>query len=143
MNENTVLLVDDEADFVAVLAERLSARGLEVDTATSGAAALEKTGEHVYDAVVLDLAMPGLDGLETLERMKATNPDQQVIVLTGRATVAQAVEVMKAGALDLVEKPAEMDELVGLIDDAARRRATLDDERIQRRIEEITRKRGW
>lgn len=143
MNETTVLLVDDEPDFVAVLAERLSARDLEVDTATSGATALEKTEEHVYDAVVLDLAMPGLDGLETLRRMKARNPDQQVIVLTGRATVAHAVEVMKAGALDLVEKPAEMDELVTLIDDAARRRATLDDARIQRRIEEITRKRGW
>ena len=143
MSETKVLLVDDEEDFVAVLAERLSARGLDVDTATSGAAALEKTDEHVYDAVLLDLAMPGLNGVETLERMKALNPDQQVIVLTGRATVSKAVEVMKAGALDLLEKPAEMDELATLIDDAARRRASLDDERIQRRIEEITRKRGW
>ncbi|MFO7895118.1 MAG: response regulator [Longimicrobiales bacterium] len=143
MSETRVLLVDDEEDFVAVLAERLSARGLEVDIATSGEAALEKAAEHVYDAVVLDMAMPGLDGIQTLKGLKQITPEQQVIMLTGRATVSQAVEAMKAGALDLVEKPAEMDELVSLIDDAARRRASLDDQRMQRRIDEITRKRGW
>jgi len=143
VSEIRVLLVDDEEDFVAVLAERLSARGLAVDTAISGAAGLEQAGAHSYDAIVLDLAMPGLDGLQTLDRLKAANPNQQVIVLTGRATVARAVEVMKAGALDLVEKPADVEELVTLIDDAARRRAKLDDQRIKRRIEEITRKRGW
>ena len=148
MSETTVLLVDDEPDFVTVLAERLTARGLEVDTATSGAEALDRAADRKeagqsYDAVLLDMAMPGLDGIETLKGLRKINPDQQVIVLTGRATVAQAVEAMKAGALDLVEKPAEMDELVTLIEDAAARRATLDDQRIQRRIDEITKKRGW
>lgn len=143
MSETRVLLVDDEEDFVAVLAERLSGRGLEVDTATNGEAALEKAAGHAYDAVVLDMAMPGLDGIETLKGLKRLTPDQQVIMLTGRATVSQAVEAMKAGALDLVEKPAEMDELVSLIDDAARRHASLDNQRMQRRIDEITRKRGW
>lgn len=148
MSDTTVLLVDDEPDFVTVLAERLMARGLEVDTATSGTQGLERAAERKeagqsYDAVLLDMAMPGLDGIETLKGLREINPDQQVIVLTGRATVAQAVEAMKAGALDLVEKPADMEELVTLIDDAAARRATLDDRRIQRRIDEITRKRGW
>jgi DNA-binding NtrC family response regulator len=143
MSETRVLLVDDEEDFVLVLSERLAQRELDVDTALMGEIALEKARERSYDAVVLDMAMPGLDGIETLKRLKEITPDIQVIVLTGRATLAQAVEAMKAGALDLVEKPADLDELVSLIDDAARRRATLDDQRVQRRIDEITRKRGW
>lgn len=143
MSDTTVLLVDDEEDFVAVLCARLERRGLEVDMATSGERALEKARAHSYDAILLDMAMPGLDGVQTLKGLREINPDLQVIVLTGQATLAQAVEAMKAGALDLVEKPAEMDELVGLIDDAARNRASLDDERVQRRIGEITRKRGW
>jgi DNA-binding NtrC family response regulator len=143
MSETRVLLVDDEKDFLMVLSERLARRDLDVDTALDGATAVEKARDRTYDAVLLDMAMPGLDGVETLKRLKDTTPDIQVIVLTGRATMAQAVEAMKAGALDLIEKPADLDELVTLIDDAARRRATLDDERVQRRIDEITRKRGW
>ncbi len=143
MSDTSVLLVDDEPDFVQVLSHRLEGRDLSVETATSGEQALEKAREHVFDAIVLDMAMPGLSGVETLTALKEINPDLQVIVLTGRATLAQAVEAMKAGALDLMEKPAEMDELVTLIDEAAHRRASLDDERIRRRIDEITRKRGW
>lgn len=143
MSETTVLLVDDEEDFVAVLSERLAHRGLAVDAATSGEEALERARAKGYDAVLLDMAMPGLDGVETLKRLRSINADLQVVILTGQATLAQGVEAMKAGALDLVEKPADLDELVGLIDDAARRRTTLDDERVKRRIEEITRKRGW
>ncbi len=143
MSETRVLLVDDEEDFVMVLSERLAQRDLDVDTAFRGEVAVEKARERAYDAVLLDMAMPGLDGIETLKRLREITPDIQVIVLTGRATLAQAVEAMKAGALDLVEKPADLDELVTLIDDAARRRATLDDQRIQSRIDDITRKRGW
>lgn len=143
MSETKVLLVDDEEDFVAVLVERLAARGLEVDSATGGKVALEKARDQSYDAVLLDMAMPGLDGLQTLRGLREISPDLQVIMLTGRATIAQAVEAMKAGALDLVEKPADLAELVDLIDDAARRRATLADQRIQRRINDIVRKKGW
>ncbi len=145
MSDIRVLLIDDEEDFVAVLGARLAARGLEVDVATSGADALASARgrDRGYDAVLLDMAMPGLDGLQTMRGLRALYPDLQVIILTGRATVAQAVEAMKAGALDLVEKPAELAELVDLIEDAAHRRATLDDQRIQRRINDITRKRGW
>lgn len=143
MSDTRVLLVDDEEDFVLVLSERLSQRGLDVDTALRGEEAVELARKRAYDAVLLDMAMPGLNGVETLIRLREITPDIQVIVLTGRATLAQAVEAMKAGALDLVEKPADLGELVSLIDDAARRRASLDDQRVQRRIDEITRKRGW
>ena len=143
MSDTTVLLVDDEVDFVTVLADRLTMRGLSVETANSGEKALEKARERTYDAILLDMAMPGLNGLETLRGLMEINPDLQVIVLTGQATLTQGVEAMKLGAIDLVEKPADLPELVSLIEEAARRRTALDDQRVRRRIEEITRKKGW
>jgi DNA-binding NtrC family response regulator len=143
MNETTVLLVDDEEEFVAVLAERLQARGLVVDTAANGQIALDRAAERAYDAILLDMAMPGLDGVETLKRLLAINPDLQVILLTGQATLAQAVEAMKIGALDLLEKPADILAVVDRIDEAARRKTKLDDQRVQKRIRDITRSKGW
>jgi len=143
MNETTVLLVDDEEEFVAVLAERLQARGLVVDTAANGQIALDKATLRAYDAILLDMAMPGLDGVETLKGLLSINPDLQVILLTGQATLAQAVEAMKIGALDLLEKPADILAVVDRIDEAARRNTKLDDQRVQKRIRDITRKKGW
>jgi DNA-binding NtrC family response regulator len=139
----TVLLVDDEEEFVAALAERLEARGLRVETAASGKAALEHAQGKTFDAVLLDMAMPGLDGIETLKGLLTLNPDQQVILLTGRATLQQAVEAMKLGALDLLEKPAEITVLVARIESAAKRRTTLEDKRVQQRMKDIVRKKGW
>ena len=82
-----VLLVDDEAEFTEVLAERMTTRGLRVDVADSGHAALDRAREVFYDAVILDLMMPGIDGLETLKRLLEINADLQVILLTGHATL--------------------------------------------------------
>jgi DNA-binding NtrC family response regulator len=138
-----VLLVDDEVDFVSVLAERLEARGLKTDTAGSGQIALVKAREQAFDAILLDMAMPGLDGIQTLTGLLEINPDLQVILLTGQATLRQAVEAMKLGALDLLEKPVEIETLVAKIEDAALRRAKLDDERVQQKISDIVRKKGW
>jgi DNA-binding NtrC family response regulator len=143
MNETTVLLVDDEVDFVTVLAERLQARGLDVDTAANGQTALDMAAQRAYDAILLDMAMPGLDGVQTLKGLLSINPDLQVILLTGQATLAQAVEAMKLGALDLLEKPADILALVDRIDEAARRRTSLEDQRVQKRIRDITRSKGW
>jgi DNA-binding NtrC family response regulator len=143
MTDTTVLLVDDEPDFVTALAERLEARGLRVETAASGEGALERARARVFDAVLLDMAMPGLDGLETLRGLLAINPDQQVILLTGRATLQQGVEAMKLGALDLLEKPADIALLVTRIEDAARRRSALDDRRVEERVRGILHKKGW
>ncbi|MGD8279153.1 MAG: response regulator [Gemmatimonadota bacterium] len=143
MNETTVLLVDDEEEFVAVLADRLAARGLDVDTAASGQIALDMAAKRVYHAILLDMAMPGLDGIETLRGLLSINPDLQVILLTGQATLAQAVEAMKLGALDLLEKPADILALVDRIDVAARRKTSLEDQRVQKRIRDITRTKGW
>jgi DNA-binding NtrC family response regulator len=143
MTTTTVLLVDDEQEFVEALAERLEVRGLNVVTAPNGTVALERAKERTFDAVLLDMAMPGLDGLETLKGLLAINPDLQVILLTGRATLQQGVEAMKLGALDLLEKPADITTLVARIEDAAMRRISLDDERVQQRVSDILRKKGW
>jgi len=104
-----VLLVDDEEDFLDVLAERIRTRGMDVETSTSAAEALAKADETSYDAIVLDLMMPGVDGLEALKALKERRPELQVILLTGHASVQKGIEAMKLGATDFLEKPAEDD----------------------------------
>ncbi len=141
--ESRVLLVDDEEEFVSVLAERLEARELRVDTAENGAVALAKAEKKAYDAILLDMAMPGMDGIATLKGLLAINPDLQVILLTGRATTGQAVEAMKLGALDFMEKPADIAELVVKIAEAATKKSTLEEKRIQKKMSDILRKKGW
>jgi DNA-binding NtrC family response regulator len=135
--------VDDEEDFVVVLAERLETRDLQVDTAGDGETAVAKAKEKAFDAIVLDMAMPGMNGIETLHALLEINPDLQIILLTGQATLKQAVEAMKLGALDLLEKPVDIETLVAKIDDAARKRSKLDDKRIQDKVSDILRKKGW
>jgi DNA-binding NtrC family response regulator len=143
MNESTVLLVDDEEEFVEVLAERLETRGLTVDTAGDGELALEKAGKRSFDAIVLDMAMPGMDGIETLKGLLRINPDLQVILLTGRATLGQAVEAMKLGALDFLEKPVDIETLVAKIEEAATKKSSLKEKRIADKLSDIMRKKGW
>jgi len=143
MSETTVLLVDDEEEFVTALAERLEARGLTVHTAGDGAIALTKAEKRRFDAILLDMSMPGMDGIQTLKGLLAINPDLQVILLTGRATLGQAVKAMKLGALDLLEKPADIETLVARIADAAEKKSSLEDKRIVEGMSDILRKRGW
>lgn len=143
MSRCSVLLVDDEVDFVEVLADRLTARDLDVSTAGSGKEALEKASEKAFDAIVLDMAMPGMDGLATLEGLLNINQDLQVILLTGQATPQQAAAAIKIGALDLMEKPADLESLVEMIDLAANRRWSLEEKRIEDRVAEIMRRKGW
>ncbi len=143
MPECYVLLVDDEEDFVGVLAERLEARGLKVDTAKDGHTALTKAEQRAFDAILLDMAMPGMNGIQTLNGLLEINSDLQVILLTGQATLKQAVEAMKLGALDLLEKPVDIETLVAKIEDAALKRSKLDDKRVVQRMSDILRKKGW
>jgi DNA-binding NtrC family response regulator len=143
MESYRVLLVDDEHEFVETLAKRMKARGLRVDTAESGEAALAIVRARDFDVIVLDLAMPGIDGLETLERALQINPDVQVILLTGHGTVGKGVEAMKLGAADFLEKPTSFQDLLDRIKTASEKKALLLEKRSEEHVADILNKRGW
>lgn len=108
-----VLLVDDEVPFVDAMLKRLSKRDFEIFTAYSGQEALDLLEHnHFIDIVVLDVKMPGMDGIATLKEIKQRFPLLEVIMLTAHATVESAIDGMKLGAFDYLMKPAEIDELV-------------------------------
>lgn len=138
-----VLLVDDEEDFTTVLSERMETRGLQVDCAVSGHLALALVDQNYYDAVILDMSMPGMDGIETLRRMLARNPDLQVILLTGQATVEKSVTAIKLGAVEFLEKPADIDMLLNKIMKAQVKRLELNEKRAEMTISEIMKSKGW
>ena len=143
MSDGRVLLVDDEVEFVETLAMRLETRNFTVAVAESGEVAVEKAQEASFDAILLDLAMPGMDGIETLKRLRELNPDSQVVLLTGRATVKTATEAMRLGALDLLEKPVDIEVLVEKIKEAATNKTLLNEKRIEGQLSDILRKKGW
>lgn len=138
-----ILLVDDEVEFLKTLSERMRARGMDVSTAESAKDALAKVEKGTYDAVVLDLQMPGMDGLEALRILKEKDPKLQVIMLTGHATVEKGVEAMKRGALDLLEKPANIETLRQKIQEATARRLVLVSEEAEDKIKDIIASKGW
>lgn len=117
-----VLLVDDEENYVETLKKRLTRRGLTVSTAGSGEAALDVLASTPMDVVLLDVKMPGMDGMEVLERIKAGHPKVEVIMLTGHANVDVAMRGMEQGAFDYLMKPAEMDDLYYKIQDAFKKK---------------------
>lgn len=110
--EFRVLIVDDEEDFVITLEKRLKRRGLQVGTALDGPQALELIKEKDFDVVVLDVKMPGMDGLEILGQIKQMKPLIEVIMLTGHASIESGIEGMKLGAFDYLMKPINIDELM-------------------------------
>jgi DNA-binding NtrC family response regulator len=110
-----VLLVDDEATFRETLAKLLRRRGLEVATAANGKEGVERVLDHAPDVVVLDLKMPGMDGLATLARINQVRPGTRVVVLTGHGSVEAGVEALTAAAWDFLLKPINPDQLVEVI----------------------------
>ncbi|MCJ7808809.1 MAG: response regulator [Desulfobulbaceae bacterium] len=138
-----VLLVDDEKDFLETMSERMQARDMNVTTTTSPKEALKKVQEESYDAIILDLMMPEMDGLETLKELKKKNPDIQVILLTGHATVQKGVEAMKLGAVDLLEKPADIKVLTEKIKKAHARKMILVEKKAEEKIRHILAEKGW
>ena len=116
-----ILLVDDEKEFVESLSERLELRNLEADIAYDGEQALDALKEGKHDMMVLDLRMPGIDGIEVLRRAKKTNPDVQVVVLTGHGTEKDEKQAKKLGASAYMKKPVDIDHLVGTLHKAWKR----------------------
>jgi DNA-binding NtrC family response regulator len=113
-----ILLIDDETDFLDVMQERLAIHGVDADTSESAEEALKKIETQIYDAVILDLKMPGMDGIEALKRIRDRHPELQVILLTGHASVEKCIEAMKSGAMDFILKPADLKILQKKIRDA-------------------------
>ena len=102
-----VLIVDDDKAFLQILAERMRNRGMDVTTAESAAVALRLLENESYDAVLLDLMMPEMGGIEALQIMRRKQPEIQVIFLTGHPSVSKGVEAMKLGAMDFIPKPKQ------------------------------------
>jgi len=119
MKPGVVLLVDDEVPFVETMTKRLKKRNLNVLTAFDGSEGLKRLDENPnVDVVILDVKMPGMDGIATLREMKRAHPLVEVVMLTGHATVETAIEGMKLGAYDYLMKPCEMDDLMGKLEEA-------------------------
>jgi DNA-binding NtrC family response regulator len=117
-----ILLVDDEKDFVEMLTLRLQEIDEEVLQAYSGLECLEKLKETEIDVVILDVKMPGMDGIETLQEIKKRYPLVEVIMLTGHGTIETAVQGMKLGAYDFLIKPADFEDLTTKLNKARERR---------------------
>ena len=143
MTKEKVLIVDDEADFTEILSQRMESRGVTVDTAAGGREALEKVKDKSYDAIVLDLSMPEMDGMETLRKLLGENPDLQVIMLTGYATIEKGIEAIKLGAMDFLKKPAELSDLLEQIERAKAKKMVLVEKRMEEKMRDILQRKGW
>jgi DNA-binding NtrC family response regulator len=138
-----VLLVDDEAPFVDALAKRLDKRGITVVSANSGPEALQKLeADSLIDVVVLDVKMPGMDGVDTLKAIKPAHPLVEVVMLTGHATVESAIEGMKLGALDYLMKPCDMDILLAKLQEAKAKKDRQEEKIREARALKIALRRG-
>jgi len=138
-----VLLVDDEKEFVESLSERLELRLFEVKTCFNGDDAVNLLQQEDIDVVVLDVLMPGKDGIATLTEIKKIKPLTQVIMLTGNATVETAISGMKQGAYDYLMKPTETEDLTKKINSAAKLKREHEERIQQAEIQNIIKHRGW
>lgn len=130
MNRYNVLFVDDEVDFLETLMKRMKKRNVNVAGVKSGREALAFLEKNASDAVVLDVRMPGMDGIETLRAIKEKYPLVEVIMLTGHASLEVARQGMELGAFDYLMKPINIDELLFKIQDAFQKK-TLQERKIQ------------
>ena len=142
MDVFTVLLVDDEEEFLETLVKRLAKRKLSVTGVTSGEEAIRVLVERPVDVVVLDVKMPGMDGLETLRNIKKSHPLVEVIMLTGHATVESAIDGMKLGAFDYLMKPSDMDVLMEKLNAAKSKKSQHEQKIIEAEAQNIALRRG-
>ena len=122
-----MMLVDDEERFLSTTKKLISRKGYDVVTASSGAEALEELGSSNIHVVILDVKMPGMDGMETLKAIKKKYPLVEVIMLTGHGTVESAVDGLKSGATDYLMKPTDVNELIKKAEEAFEKRQRLEE----------------
>ncbi len=140
MDDPSVMIVDDEEDFLETLVKRLEKRDIKVIGARSGEEALELLQKSPVDVVVLDVKMPGMDGIEALKEIKRRHSLVEVVLLTGHASTEVAIKGMELGAFDYLMKPIGMDELLYKVQDAYER-VTIQKQKIKR-MEEVVNKEG-
>lgn len=136
-----ILLVDDEQDFVEILSMRLEEAGENVTAAYNGQECLDKLAQQEFDVVILDIKMPGMDGIHTLRKIKIMYPLVEVILLTGHGTTETAVEGMKLGAYDYLLKPADFEDLTTKLE-GARKKKEEQEERIRKAEARLLLRRG-
>jgi two-component system nitrogen regulation response regulator NtrX len=128
----SILIVDDEPGVRSALGGVLRDEGYEVDAVDSGEACLERLGRQTYDVVVLDIWLPGMDGLATLARMRERQIDVQVVIISGHGNIESAVRAIKMGAFDFVEKPLSLEKTVLVVRNALRQRSLEVENRVLR-----------
>ena len=142
-NTASILIVDDEEVVRRSHLRSLADTGCHTEAAEDGHQALQVMEQHPFDVVLLDLSMPGLDGIDTLKEFRKINPDLQIIILTGQATVQKGIEAMKLGAVDLMEKPTDLKKLLAKIEEASSKKAVLVEKQIDAQLKDIMGKKGW
>jgi DNA-binding NtrC family response regulator len=139
MKDAKLLLVDDEKGFLDTITKRLEKRKLKIWAVYSGEDALVELEKNTaIEVVVLDVKMPGMDGIETLVEIKKRFPLMEVIMLTGHATVETAIDGMKLGAFDYLMKPCDIDALISKVKEAIEKRRKHDEKIMEARIKEIS-----
>ncbi|MDT8378459.1 MAG: response regulator [Desulfotignum sp.] len=122
-----LMLVDDEERFLQTTGKMIRKKGYDVLTANSGEACLEMLEKELVHVIVLDVKMPGMDGVETLKKIKQRYPRIEVIMLTGHATADSAVEGLKSGATDYLQKPTGVEDLIAKAEQAFKRHLEIEE----------------
>ncbi|WP_300459013.1 response regulator [Desulfobacula sp.] len=138
-----ILLADDEKEFIEMLAQRLELRDLAVTTVYSGKDAIELAEKIDFDVIILDVLMPEITGIDALQQIKKSKPFTPIIMLTGEASIENAIQGMKLGALDFLIKPADTELLIKKISQARKLKHEHEERIRQAEIENILRTRGW
>jgi two-component system, response regulator RegA len=137
MKGSKILLVDDEVVFTTNMGKLLTNRGYKVAAANSGDAAIQALEKENFDVVVLDLKMPGMDGLATLKEIKKLGLFTETLILTGHGSIDTALEAIKLGAYDYLTKPCEIDDLVGKIEGAWQKKEGAEKKEMKEKMQKV------
>ena len=137
MKGSKILLVDDEVVFTKNMSKLLTNRGYHVTAVNSGDNAIRSLQEQGFDVIVLDLKMPGMDGIATLKEIKKLGLFTQTLILTGHGSIDTALEAIKLGAYDYLTKPCEIDELVAKIEGAWEKKDRAEQQELQDKIQKV------
>ena len=138
-----ILVVEDDGDIRELICHHLKKEGFQVLSAFDAEAGYAEVQKRLPDAIILDLFMPEMDGIETLKHLLSKNPDLQIIFLTGHATLEKGIEAVKLGAREFMEKPVDMDKLIDKVNAAKTKNDILSEKKAKRDIDDLLKKKGW